>query len=362
MQWNAGAIFNVLTLRALTPRIISMSALELMRQSAAALHYASTDWDARAAWIEFQNKIEAFSLFEYVDFELGVDRNASLQDLVLQASRLDSYRSVWAMEGLGHYCASLHCRSGQFPARLFSEEHTRSLPPGSLIPLHTGMGLALAENVLGPAAGQPENLSGLIDTFTSLCRDNAQEGYAGAVFEALGLVARTLYPGLIEPVQKHLSRNETLLAYFWHGVGRGSYFNVENFPPFCSALWNSIDVFQNKTCCGLGRRNMLSGLGWALTLVNIRHPEVMETFLKHHGAQVATDEVFANGVSSALVIWRQISPQGPYIKALQSYVPRNADAAFLELWNYCVTQSCDRALSYQESLPGTAVSEVFRYQ
>lgn len=113
----------------------------------------------------------------------------------------------------------------------------------------------------------------------------------------------------------------------------------------------------------LGRQNAIAGLAWALTLVNIRHPEVLAAFLQHHGTEVAKDDAFANGVCSAMVVWREVSPGDPYLDALQTYVPENAKSFLLELWNRCVTQSCLQSLSYQRaSVPKRAISDVFRYQ
>lgn len=362
MQWIADTIFSVPTLRAFTPRIISRTALELMRRSAVFLEYTSTGSDGRVGWIELQNKLEAFSLFEYVDFELGAETTDTLLKLVAGASRLGRYRSIWAMEGVGHHYANLQCRSGRIPDKLLHEESTGGLPPASLVPLHTGMGLALAEGVLGSVDREPAKCSEFIDTLMRLCRENSREGYAGAAFEALGLVARILYPRLIEAINHYLSQNNTLLAYFWHGIGRGTYFSPEYLLPFCSKPWQAVEMGQREAPHETGRRNTLAGLAWALTLVNIRHPEIIAAFLKYHAAQVSTNDAFANGVCSALVVWRQVSPEDPYIEALQRYVPPDGYSPPPGLWNQCVTQSCHRALSYQQVPMQTAIGEVFRYQ
>jgi hypothetical protein len=364
MQWIAETIYSILRWRAFPPRYMLRSALEMLRQSAEVLQSLSAAPDGRAVWNELQNKIEAFSLFEYADSELGVTGkpDLSLQEIVLRAFQLGPYRSVWAMEGVGRYYANLHSFPGQIPDKLLCEENTRGLPTASLIPLHTGMGLALAECALELLSRPPANDFRLIDKFAQLCRDNSRDGYAGAAFEALGLVARNLYPQLIAGIDSYLSRDGVLLAYFWHGIGRGIYFNPGNFPPFCSAPWTALEMCRCEPHHETGKRNAMAGLAWALTLVNIRHPEIISTFLRYHGAEVAQDDAFANGVRSATVVWRDISPGDFYLDALQTYVPDDADSFLLELWNRCVAQSCLESLSYQRvPVPKRAISDVFCY-
>lgn len=358
------ALKSPAVLQRLLPRYIFRAALEITRQSAGIAQAVSAGPDGYAVWNELQNKIEAFSLFEFADSELEITQEAGLplREIALRALRLNPYRSVWTMEGTGHYYANRQCSANRFPQQLLRGKQTECLPPCSLVPLHTGMGLALAEKLLQSVCNQPLNSAELIDDFADICRDNSREGYAGAVFEGLGLVARNLFPDLVPVINLRLLGNEPLLDYFWHGVGRGLYFNLGNAPPFCSAPWKAMAMCRSEPPHSLGRLNAVAGLAWALTLVNIRQPEVLATFLKYHAADVLQDDAFANGVYSALVVWQEVSPGGQYLEKLQNYVPRYASPGLLDLWEQCVTQSCVKALSYKGMLPKTAISQVFRYQ
>jgi hypothetical protein len=359
MQWVVNTIYSMLRWRAFPPRYIFRLALEMARQSAAVLQSASTP-DGYAVWSELQNKIEAFSLFEYADSELGVAGNPGvpLHELVSRAFQLGPYRSVWAMEGLGYCYAGLHSHGG-----LFCEDKTSRLPAASLVPLHTGMGLAFAQRVLESMSGNQSRDFTLLDKFAQLCRDNSQNGYAGAAFEALGLVTRNLYPHLVPVVDAYLSQSEVFLAYFWHGIGRGIYFNPVNLLPFCGAPWNAVEMCRLEPQHEIGRHNAVAGMAWALTLVNIRQPEILATFLRYRGRDAACDEAFANGMRSGLAVWRMASPDDHYLDVLRSYVPDNANASLAALWDRCVTQSCQQALSYQRAPgPETAVSDYFRYR
>jgi hypothetical protein len=354
---------SVLTLCLFTTRCLLRSALEMMWRSARLLRYIPTGPDSRAAWTEFQNKVEVFSLFAYIDLEIGSPSpGTSLQELVRRALQFGPYHAVWSVEGVGHYYANTRRIPGRSPDRLLQDERAKRLPTASLIPLHTGMGLSLAQSVLDSISKQPTGGTKLIDTFAQLCRNNSREGYAGAAFEALGLVARNLYPNLIPIIDSFLMTEPALLGYFWHGIGRGIYFHPTNFPPFCSTPWKAVEMCRREPPHDLGRGNALAGLVQALTLVNIRHPEIIATFLKYHGTELTQCDAIGDGLRSALVVWHNASPCDPYLHALRMHVPPRATTTLLELWNKHVTQSCDQVLSW-EGLPASrrGVGELFCY-
>jgi hypothetical protein len=358
-------VSGILRQRALAPRYLVKTALELMQHASVFLQWLSPIPDSPKVWAEFQNKIEAFSLFEYVDSEIGVFgcSGLALHELVLRTSRLGPYRSVWAMEGLGHHYAESQRMLGQMPSCLLSEQNTGGLPNASLVPLHTGMGLSLAESVLGSICKQPADCGWLVDFYRQLCDANSRPGYSGAAFEALGLIARHLYPHLILPIDSCLANNDDDLARFWHGIGRGTYFLASNFPPFCSAPWKAFDMCLREPPHELGRRNAVAGLAWALTLVNIRHPEILAVFLKHHGNQVTNSHAFAHGIRSAMIIWLDASPDDAYLEVLRTHVPGCVDAFQTKLWNAYVKQSCEEAVHYHKSLPPKKrLEDFFRYQ
>ena len=113
-----------------------------------------------------------------------------------------------------------------------------------------------------------------------------------------------------------------------------------------------------------GRLNALAGLVWAMTLVNIRHPEIMETFLKHHGDQVSQSSAFSNGVSSSIMIWYDSAPNDPYLTAFRQYQPDPSKPALVQLWNSQVRVPCEDALQHYYGVlkDGVGLGEVFRYQ
>ena len=83
-------------------------------------------------------------------------------------------------------------------------------------------------------------------------------------------------------------------------VGRAIYFSARYFLPWTRIPWASI---AGEAPHEIGRQNIISGLAWAITLVNMRHPAVMERLITEHQGELDKD-AFANGVGPpARSIW-----------------------------------------------------------
>jgi hypothetical protein len=333
--------------------------LQMLLQSAQALNGIGPRPDTHVAWQELQNKLQVFSLFEQLDSKvnLGLEESNSLLDLVERASTLDRYRAVWVTEGLGHCHSDLQLSSGAIPVGMLTNNSVSPLPASSLIPLHAGMGLSLAEQLL-PL--MEKNVGSSLNTFEDRCRRNCRKGYFGAAYEALGFAARNLYPHLVRPIDRALAHhNPKLQAFFWHGVGRAIYFSPTNFLPWRAAPWQGLRASLREPPHILGQRNAVSGFCWALTLVNIEHPAVMGMFLEHHMLHISSDNACGNGIRSALIVWRNVA-SAYHLKALYLYKP---DASIKSIWNELVLRSCDLAIEYHDVLrSGGVLGELFRSQ
>lgn len=351
----ADLVRNLFSLDAFTPRFMTKTVLGCILQSAEVFQEILPERAGRTMLIEFRNKLQAFYLFEYIDSILGLSScpGITLPQMLDKASVLGPFFSVWAAEGLGHYHAQLHTRNGVMPRGLLSGEATTDLPRHNLVPLHAGMGLALAEAWL-----VQRRRSGIqIDHFLRLCDDNSHPEYLGATIEALGLVARNLHPDLVVQIDGELTQhNQELLAYFWHGVGRGIYFLPSNSLP----LWG-YEMCLQEPPDDLGKLNAAAGYAWALTLVNLRQPEIVAAFLKQHQTKINENDAFANGVFAASVIWLESAPQDSFVTALCNYDPGWQDASHQHLWDHYVRRSGTRALDFHRASPGE-IGNLFRYQ
>jgi hypothetical protein len=345
-------------------RFAVKTALESLLQSVDFLRLLWPLSDGNIIWDELKNKLQAFYMFEYVDSMLNLSTNPDrpLPDILSEAANLGPYLRVWTTEGLGHYYTERALARGGFPSSLLDARNLGEAPPASLVPLHAGMGLSLAQAVLN-AMDQSDvaRYAGWLERFWQLCLGNSRTGYEAIPYEAMGLVTCNLHPQLVTHIDRYLLQtNSDLLAYFWHGIGRAIYFAPTNFPPFRSAPWQGLKRCQQEPPHVVGKRNAVAGFAWALTLVNIRQPEIMAAFLRHHEQQITENDAFANGLCSALMIWRDSSPGDPHLDDFHRYQPPPVSAP---VWNRHVRPCCDWALQNYPSFKARGrSSELFRYQ
>lgn len=342
---------------------------DVMQLSAETLKRLMPGQESRVVWQEFKNKLQAFDLFENVDAALNLSAQSSipLSSLVEKAYALDTYRAIWATEGLGHYHAERCWERTGIPRKLLRDDNAAALPAKSLTALHAGMGLSLSNRLLRTVGAQSSEseIRNVLQQFVELCKDNSMPGYVGAVYESLGLVTRNLYPQLVWNIDRQLQKiNEKLVGYFWHGLGRATYFAPTNFLPFNSSPWRALEMVRREPTHETGRLNALAGLVWAMVLVNIRQPEILEALLRCHQTELSRSDALSNGVSSAIMIWRDLTDDNSYLDALYQHQPQSSEPALVELWTNQVLRPCRNTLQrfYPAIKDHNCLGEVFRYQ
>jgi len=299
-----------------------------------------------------------------MDLHLGiaVSQELPLHQLISKAEMPGPQHAAFAIEGSGYYLMKSRIAGASGAEPLASSGLLAHFPPRVLVMLHAGFGLALAEWYLGAADEDASGAGQSMEHFVELCQRNSQAGYDGIIFEALGFVARTIYPHLVDLIDRRLPAGE-YPAYFWHGVGRGIYFAPENGSPFRSAPWKAFDMCLREPPHQLGKRNTIAGLGWALTIINIGQPEIMAAFLRHHAAQLTEDDAFTDGVCSAARMWRQVSPGDSRLNAFPVYQRAYRRSISTELWERFVERPFAQALGDGSPLEGNrGPQEWFRYR
>jgi len=291
------------------------------------------------AWRELANKLDAFAGFHRSAFRRVEQRSFAAQ--VQEACSLGA-RSLWALEGVAYCHAAAACRAGARPRGLLAAEATSSLPDRVLGPLHTGMGLAFAVEWLCSAGADPRD-------FAALCADNAGEGLAPAAFEGLGFAARLVFPHRLPALDAALAgMGPEACSLFWHGVGRGSYFALARALPRESSTWKTAGETLTTPPHELGRKNALAGLAWALTVVNLRHPEVVERFLAHcldhFGHELPREASFAHGVAGATRVWLDGVGRDGTLDTFLRHRPQPSGSALARAWDRLVLASCVGAM------------------
>jgi hypothetical protein len=232
------------------------------------------------------------------------------------------------------------------------------LPALAVVPFHTGAGLSFAGRLLATdGTRSPADLARWI----ALWEENARPGYGGIAVEALGLVARNLYPYLLPRLGELLRAIDPGLAeYLWHGAGRGLYFAPTHALPHSGALSRAFEKARREPPDESGRRNATAGLAWALTLVNLREPEILAGVLRRHGGEIGSAEAFANGVASAVVVWYDIVGLDSHLDAFLAHRPDGPAPA--ALWRDLVVRPCEEVLqhTYPQLRQGGGLASLFR--
>jgi hypothetical protein len=314
-------------------------------------------------WQQGRNNFEVYGLVKDVRSRLQLDwsRPFDLNQLVERAYDLGAYADLWAVEGLGHDYAAM-CLDRGVRAGILRDGPAASLPRRSFTMMHAGLGLALAERTaqaLTPYARRSE-FRDVATGFADACDAHAVAGYAGAAYESLGLVIRTWHPQLMSAFDEALMDVDRGLAgFFWHGAGRALYFLPTYIVPGLLSPWRAADREAPHL---LAHCNLLAGLAWAMTLVNIRQPDTLAHLLSVRGDVLTRYDGFTNGICSAIVMAIDTTPDDPYVLAFAEYDPRDQKPHVRDMWRRAVRPAVVLALRrYQPVLAAHGQLErVFR--
>jgi hypothetical protein len=313
---------------------------------------------------EIANKLEVFVLVKNLVSILNIPQEhfVPLPELVVKAYQMEPFAALWAVEGLGHYYADAYWEIGGPPQGLLLESSVQ-VPDKSLLMLHAGMGLAFADRLLGTVTPEStaDELRRVVEQFVELCDRNSRKGYRGAAIESLGLVTRDFYPEMTSSVNRQLvAAAPELTGFFWHGVGRALYFSRKYFLPVLTTVWNGIDV---ETGDEQARRNAIAGLAWAITLVNMRQPGIMEQVLQWHAERPDVAPGFMNGVSSSIVMRADTTPGEHFISDFYSHRPERDDDNIAALWKTCISEPSIAALKndYPALTRRNSLDQIFQF-
>jgi hypothetical protein len=354
---------------ALNPFAVARLAAGALRQSVDVAQLLASPQDLRLAWQEFSDKLRVFFWVREVTSLLGLPKEGAyvpLTELVARAYALDPFPALWAVEGAGYYYAGRFWGRGQGPRDLLTDAHAAAVPNRSLMMLHAGIGMSFAKRLLNGMTPQApaKQVGEVVRRFIALCRQNSRPGYAGAALESLGLVARVFRsPALVPVIDRELaSLDQEAQAHFWHGVGRAIYFSPTYFLPVGRSPWRAVEMAHGEAPHELGRLNAVAGLAWAVTLVNMLQPQVMEAVVRRHAEEFVRDGAFGNGVGSSLVVRSETTPGQEFVAAFCAHQP--SDPGVAAGWHVLVRRPCADALGrvYPVLKDEGRLGEVFRYR
>lgn len=325
----------------------------------------------RLAWRELANKLAAYELFRSAEELLPRSvAGAPLAEAVRAAFALGPRRAPWVLEGLAYARAQAAWQSpGEHgPEGLLTGSGSAELPAAALLPLHTGAGLSLARRALAGLGNAPADaeLARALAHFTALCRANVRPGYLGAALEAVGLVARTLYPHLVTRLARAARTLEagsgSLEAFLWHGAGRGLYFAPVHVLPIFDPAGRAFRAASSEPGEPSARANAAAGVAWALTLVNLHDPEVLAGVLAGIEDARIDPGAFTHGVASAAALRYDTVGRDPDLEVFLRYRPACASCRRATLWDRLVRRPVEEALRHRhgELRARGALGELFR--
>jgi hypothetical protein len=357
--------FDTLTLRAFSPSYVDRLTQDVEIQCNEARRVFSSVENLRLAWEELRNNIEVFRLVKDISQILGIPSSGQTFDLIKAvegAYALGQFPDLWALEGLGHNYTLTFLGKSKPLRDILIKGQARALPDKSLTMMHAGMGLAFASQLMDTITpySSASQIRDVLQDFVTLVQNNSRKGYEGAAYESLGLVTRFWHAPMVNIVDRYMQDvHPEAVSYFWHGVGRALYFLPTYFLPGLLSAWIPV---QQEPPYELAKLNMIAGLTWATTLVDIRQPQIMETVLKYHTDVVSETPAFANGVMSTFIVGSDITVDEYYIRKFLEYKP--ADPQVAELWEKHVTNPARDAVQriYPVLKKHRRLGEVFRYQ
>ena len=357
--------FDSLEFRAFTPTYVEKLTRDLSIQWKETCRVFSSAENIRLGWEELQNNFEVFKLVKNVSQLLDIPsagEDFDLLEAIDKAYALGQFPDLWAVEGLGHDYAMTFWRKGRPIRGILTEGQATALPQKSLTMMHAGMGLAFASQLLNTITpySSPSRIKGVLQEYATLVKNNSRKGYEGAVYESLGLVTRFWHEPLVHTLDTYMLEVEPeMVSYFWHGVGRALYFFPTYFVPGLLSVWIPVEA---EPPYELAKQNMVAGLAWATTLVDLRQPRIMETILNSYSDIISRTPAFTNGVMSALIMASDVTPGDDYIRRFLEYKPLDSQVA--QIWERLIGGPGRDAVQriYPVLKEQGQLGEVFHYQ
>jgi hypothetical protein len=317
---------------------------------------------------ECRNKCKIMTLVQGLESYMDREGKVPLQTIVEKCYALGTFPALWAVEGAGKDLAEWHMAHNQNPSGILTEARLDPQWDKALLMLHAGMGLGFAKYHVErlPSSPSEEEVRHAVVRTVELCRRNSRPGYYGAAMESLGLVSRFMknadFCRRVHGVLTGAAPDS--VGFFWRGVGRCLYFHPINFMPGFARPCRALDLCEAEAPSPELKETLLSGVAWALTVVNMSHPEVMEWVLAHDAEYFGGSPGYRNGVMSSVIMRYDTTPDDPKIPQFMNHRPNPRNAALCALWDSRIQQSFESAIHsiYPILKKHKRLDEVFHYQ
>jgi hypothetical protein len=323
---------------------------------------------AKVAYVEAKNKAKIMKLVQNLHSYMDPDGKTPVQTIVEKCYAQGSFPALWAIEGTGKDIAEWHMTRNENPVGILTNATLDEKWSGAWLMLHAGLGLGFSKFYIEKIkSGYTDaDVMHAVKRAVDLCRANSQEGYYGAAIESLGLASRFLKSAgfCLEVHKALLEYAPDSVGFFWRGVGRSVYFHPLNFLPGFVRPSRAIHMCEVEAPNLESKEGMLSGIAWALTVVNMTDPMVMEWVLENHDDYFSGSPGFFDGVVSAVVMRYDTTPDEPLIQQFMSHKPDPNNRTLGGLWSSKIKGSLQTAIDsvYPVLKKTKHLDQVFKYQ
>jgi hypothetical protein len=323
--------------------------------------------NARILAMEASNKGHIMTLVNGLASYVDAEFKTPVQTIVEKCYALGPFPALWAIEGTGKDICEWHMARNPKPARIMPDAKLDPQWEGAWLMLHAGMGMGFAKYYVDRMKTKSnDEIRNAVVSTVDLCRANSRPGYFGAAMESLGLVSRFMgnssYCRSVHNVLTDYAPDA--VGFFWRGVGRAVYFHPINFMPGFLHPCRAIKMCAREAPNAEMRENMLAGMAWAMTVVNMTTPQVMEWILENHDDYFSGSPGFFNGVVSSVVMRFDTTPGLDLIQQFMKHKPDSRNQVLTGLWNSKIKGSLETAMNmvYPVLKKHQRLDEVFHYQ
>ena len=315
---------------------------------------------------EAKNKARIMTLVNGLASQVDEKFSLTVEQMVEKCYALGDFPALWALEGLGKDIAEWHMNRSENPSRIMQDAQIDPKWDGAWLMLHAGQGMTFAKYYVDRMKTRSDQeIDHGVKRAVDLCRANSRPGYFGAAMESLGLVSRFMgdmkYCHKVNAVLQSYAPD--CRGFFWRGAGRAIYFHPVNFFPGLLTPCRAINMCRREATDPEALQNLIAGVSWAMTIVNMITPQLMEWAIANHDDYFSGFPGYFSGVISSCIMRYDTSPHLDTIQQFRYYKPDQRNPVLAGLWNSKITGSLNTAFEviYPLLKKNHRLDEVFHY-
>lgn len=255
----------------------------------------------------------------------------------MQQAADKDWGAIWRIEGYGYsYARAVLSNLGKNgKASVFAP----NLVPGGEMPFYIGVGLYLGNRLderwksLDSAHASLSEL----ERFVTLLNAGTQWR---PILDGVGFRLALSEPRRLHALFDALPREHEAAMHLWHGAGRAAYFLTPRALSGMPGQWTCYTKLGKIALNERTHSEAIRGLSFAVGLINIAEPAVLEEFVTRHARDAEDESAIAAGVGDALDLWMRLIGRDAVLQDFSAH-ERTIDEANIAAW-WAQTTACLR--------------------